>query len=463
MSNGLCSATCTGQYAYAVILGQTCYCSNYIPTVQVSTDYCHDPCPGYPPDFCGNATSGYYAYFNLGRAASGTVQFSMSVTSSSSMVAASTTAISTSSVSPQMSAASSTSSLTSNSTSIAAIQQYIQSALATQSGTTATDACFLNVDNTLYTSPSWYQNAPTQVQSYFSSTHRDTSATCAALADTLFARDQHHGLSGGAKAGIIVGSILGALLLVSLIVLLCLCLRRRKRRSLKRNGGMDESMDDKPIEKHVAAAPMPTQFDNEHSSEHDMDDPGFAYGMNHEQPLYYSEATVTPSATAPALTYFGSPASPSAVTAATLAWGRGSPQNSSAQRIPAYVENSVTESQGSSVYETPFEAPPSPPLPLPTHIGQQGTRTEPSPQTNTGQDYYIMHQQNPYQFPRVPVNSTMARNESQIPRKPVGILKNRLNNGDDERMTALPRLQRDSEQYTFYDEHGDGEYPYHAR
>ncbi|KAJ9614213.1 Cell wall integrity and stress response component 4 [Cladophialophora chaetospira] len=490
MSNGLCEQRCTGEYAYIVIIGQSCYCSDDVPATQVSTDECHDPCPGYPPDFCGNATAGYYAYFNLGRAASATIQLSTAAVSLSSIVAGSTTTVSTYTVplttpATSSSTGSSTSTSTGTSTNIVAIQQYIQSALSTQSGPDATDACFLNEGNTLYTSPSWYQHAPTQVQSYFSSTHQDTSATCAALADTLFGSHSHHGLSKGAKAGIIVGAILGALLIAGIVLLAWLCLRRRRRRSPERNSSRDD--DEKP--KVIAAGTMPTQFDDERSSQHDFDDHSIhGATIDHQQPLYHNEATVTPSTAAPALTYFGSPASRTAMAAAALAWGREHPHDSSAQRVPAaaalawgreqpndssvarvpaHVEPSVTESQASSVYEAAFETPQPQQMSSPTHDGQQGTRPEPPARTNTEQDFYILHQQNPYQFPPDPGSAARAYHEKNIPRKPVGILKNRLNNNRDEeeRMTALPRLagQRDSDQYTFYDENGDDDYPFHAR
>jgi hypothetical protein len=471
MSNGLCEERCTGEYAYIVIIGQSCYCSNDVPARQVSTDECHDPCPGYPPDFCGNATAGYYAYFNVGRAASATIQLSTAAVSLSSAVSGSRTAISTYTVSSLT--ASSTSNATDSSTSVAAIQQYIQSALSTQSGPDATDACFLDVGNTLYTSPSWYQHAPTEVQSYFSSTHQDTSATCAALADSLFESHSQHGLSKGAKAGIIVGSILGALLIAGIVVLVFLCLRRRKSRSLERNSNTDEKMEEEP--RNVAPAAMPTQFDNEHSSEHDFDDHSVAYGAinNHHQPIYDKGETVAPSAAAAASTerrpsspFFGSPASRAAMAAAALAWGRDHPRDSSGQRIPAHVENSVTESQGSSVYETPFEAPQPQQMSSAIHNGQQGAGPEPPARTSTEQDYYILHEQNPNQFPTVPGSSAAAHHERNIPRKPVGILKNRLNNdGGDGRPTTVPAPtgQRGSEQYTFYNEHGDDDYPFHAR
>ena len=491
MSNGLCQSICTEGYAYAVIIGQSCYCSDDVPATQVSTDECHDPCPGYPADFCGNATAGYYAYFNLGRAASATIQVSTAAVSLSTIVNGSTTATSTFTVS---SGGSSASSSTGTSDSIAAIQQYIQSAVSTQSGSDATNACFLG--NTRYTSPPWYQNAPTQVQSYFSSTNQDISATCAALADSLFASPSH-GLSKGAKAGIIAGAIVGALLLVCLILLLWLCIRRRRRRSSDRDSKVDERMDEKPI--GAAAARMPAQFDTEHSSEHDYDDHdnhNIIHGavIDHHQPLYYKEATVPPSTTAPTSTqrpptppFLGSPPNRTAMAAAALAWGREHPhehdssaaalasaRNSPAQRGTGHVENSTSGSQASSVYETPYEALPQPQHMAPlTHNGKQGMKIEPPARTTAEQDFYIKHQEDAYQFPIVPGNgngngnsAVAAPREKSIPRKPVGILKNGHNHGTGgQQPIVVPGHagQRESEHYTFYDDRGDEDYPYHAR
>lgn len=490
MSNGACAEICTDEYAYAVIIGQSCYCSNDVPATQVSTDECHDPCPGYPPEFCGNATAGYYAYFNLGRAASATVQLSTATANSSSSTVAASTA---SFVSTSTGSAS-----TVTSTNSVAIQQYIQSALSSQTGPDATDACFLNGGNTQYTSPSWYQNAPTQVQNYFSATHQDTSVTCAALADSLFPSPPSRGLSGGAKAGIIVGSILGALLIIGLVILLGLCLRRRRRRAAEDNSNMHEKMDETP--NGVGAAAMPTHFDDEHSSEHGYDEYVVGHGgiVGRQQPRYHEEATVTPPLTAtPAFPeehssprFHGSPTSRTAMAeersspqfhspptsrtamaAAALAWGREHPHDSPNQRSPAQPEHSVTDSQASSVYETPYEALPSQQTYSTSHNRQQYTPPEPAQaRTSTEQDFYISHQQSPYHFPTPPAGNSpvTAHHERSIPRKPVGILKNKISN-ERQRETGMAAApvrrtgQRDSDKYTFYDEQADDDYPYHAR
>lgn len=72
MSDGKCQDNCQGGYAFAVLLGQSCWCSNYIPANQDETSLCDDSCPGFPSDTCGNQARGLYGYFALGKAPSGT-------------------------------------------------------------------------------------------------------------------------------------------------------------------------------------------------------------------------------------------------------------------------------------------------------------------------------------------------------------------------------------------------------
>lgn len=97
MSNGKCQDNCKGSYVFAVILGQSCWCSNYIPANQESTSLCSDACPGFPSEKCGNQASGLYGYFNLGGTPSGTAGGSSASSSASS---SSSSSISSTSSSP---------------------------------------------------------------------------------------------------------------------------------------------------------------------------------------------------------------------------------------------------------------------------------------------------------------------------------------------------------------------------
>ncbi|KAF2875123.1 hypothetical protein BDV95DRAFT_591853 [Massariosphaeria phaeospora] len=73
-SNGWCTDQCTAKgAAFAVILTEDCWCSNYIPEEQASTSDCNDNCPGFPTEKCGNKDEGLYIYLKLGGKPSGTM------------------------------------------------------------------------------------------------------------------------------------------------------------------------------------------------------------------------------------------------------------------------------------------------------------------------------------------------------------------------------------------------------
>ncbi|KIW47394.1 hypothetical protein, variant 2 [Exophiala oligosperma] len=65
MSNGACQDHCQGSYAFAVLQGSYCWCSNYVPADQQSTYDCNEQCPGYPQDWCGSTNAGLYGYYQL--------------------------------------------------------------------------------------------------------------------------------------------------------------------------------------------------------------------------------------------------------------------------------------------------------------------------------------------------------------------------------------------------------------
>jgi len=65
-SMGRCHDNCTAlDYPLAIVQLKSCWCSNLIPNPanQKSLGNCHNPCPGYPDDFCGG--SGTYGYISL--------------------------------------------------------------------------------------------------------------------------------------------------------------------------------------------------------------------------------------------------------------------------------------------------------------------------------------------------------------------------------------------------------------
>ncbi|KAK2756564.1 hypothetical protein FQN54_005457 [Arachnomyces sp. PD_36] len=71
-SNGACYETCVAKYAFAVLQGKSCWCSNYIPAAKKPAGSCNENCPGYPSDKCGSTSDGLFAYFALDERPSGT-------------------------------------------------------------------------------------------------------------------------------------------------------------------------------------------------------------------------------------------------------------------------------------------------------------------------------------------------------------------------------------------------------
>ncbi|KAL8797259.1 MAG: hypothetical protein Q9182_007213 [Xanthomendoza sp. 2 TL-2023] len=82
-SNGKCFDTCNAQYAFAIVQGKNCWCSDYAPadTTSVSSS-CNTPCPGYPFEQCGSGQ--YFGYIKLNKPAVGTTGASQPQSSTSS-------------------------------------------------------------------------------------------------------------------------------------------------------------------------------------------------------------------------------------------------------------------------------------------------------------------------------------------------------------------------------------------
>jgi cell wall integrity and stress response component len=91
-SDGSCQVNCQDSYAFAVLQGTNCWCSDYAPSDQKQTNLCNDPCPGFPRDWCGNLSAGLYGYIALSIAPSGTIDgASLSTQDSSSIASVSST------------------------------------------------------------------------------------------------------------------------------------------------------------------------------------------------------------------------------------------------------------------------------------------------------------------------------------------------------------------------------------
>jgi cell wall integrity and stress response component len=85
-SDGSCQVKCQSSYAFAIVLGSDCWCSNYAPSDLKQTDLCDDPCPGYQSDSCGSTSAGLYGYIALSIAPSGTISGASSSPQTSSSI-----------------------------------------------------------------------------------------------------------------------------------------------------------------------------------------------------------------------------------------------------------------------------------------------------------------------------------------------------------------------------------------
>lgn len=101
-SNGLCQGLCQGAFAFAVLQGNYCWCSNYQPSPTEGTQNCDEQCPGFPQEWCGNTDAGLYGYYllsagvPLGTSGSGSSLPSATSSSSTTSPSSSSSSVSTS-------------------------------------------------------------------------------------------------------------------------------------------------------------------------------------------------------------------------------------------------------------------------------------------------------------------------------------------------------------------------------
>ncbi|KAL2357822.1 Wsc4-like protein [Cryomyces antarcticus] len=191
-SNGACYQTCVDSYAFAVIQGQYCWCSNYIPANQLSVSSCSDSCPGYPDERCGSSSSNLYGYIALRRPAFGTAGSSAAASStqaSRTIQAASTSQPPSSTQSPSSSQASLSST---------------QAPSSTKTPTPVTSIVVVTISGAIVT--------------------QTVTSTPAAPAEGSL-QPVRAGLSGGAIAGVVMGTLVGLAALAA--AMLFFLLRRR--------------------------------------------------------------------------------------------------------------------------------------------------------------------------------------------------------------------------------------------
>ncbi|KAB8233136.1 hypothetical protein ETB97_003603 [Aspergillus alliaceus] len=180
-SNGLCTDHCNADYAFGILQGKSCWCSNIAPNkaTNVGTAKCDTGCPGYPDDSCGDASKGVFAYVQMNlHAPSGTATVSSSESTSTE---------------------SSTKSLDSSKTT------------ETSPSTTASQVV---------------ETVAGEVKTVTVANPKSTSTSSAELSQK---NSDGSSLSGGAIAGIVIGAIGGLAALIAIIFLLFF--KKRQSRS----------------------------------------------------------------------------------------------------------------------------------------------------------------------------------------------------------------------------------------
>lgn len=200
-SNGHCYNECKDTFAFAIVQGKNCWCSNYAPSDQKDTAKCDTTCPGYGYETCGNSDDNLYGYIRADTPISGTVDASTAAKTSAQSSATQTSESSTSSAATTESSAKSESTLSTSAKSSSAVRSVT---VVTQGGNVITQTV-------------------TSVPGANSSTSADSRPS------------SRNSVSGGQIAGAVVGGLAGVALIVSIAT--WILLRRRNAQNAGREDG----------------------------------------------------------------------------------------------------------------------------------------------------------------------------------------------------------------------------------
>lgn len=217
-SLGHCHDECNSDYAFAIVQGKNCWCSNYMPADTQDVSDCDTTCPGYGYENCGNSDDNLYGYLKLDLAASGTQGASSA--SSTSTKAQTTTKSSTSS--------SATSTTESDSTSSTA-------AATTSSSSSSSEDSSSSSSSTHVTSPTTQVTVVTVGGSVVTQT-----VTSMPSADDSGSGSSR--ASGGQIAGAVIGGLAGLALIAGAVVWALMLMRRKQEQQARdaesANGGV---------------------------------------------------------------------------------------------------------------------------------------------------------------------------------------------------------------------------------
>ncbi|KIX10216.1 uncharacterized protein Z518_01297 [Rhinocladiella mackenziei CBS 650.93] len=249
-SNGACQDHCQESYAFAVLQGAYCWCSDYVPAEQESTNNCNEPCPGYPDDLCGSTESDLYGYYLLSSATplgtSGTVSSTSSPTSSPLV---STSLTDTGSLSPSSDTrttypSSSVVTVRSSQSSDEASYTTSSSDASTTSTTSSTSSYRSSTDPATTSPPSNPTPASSPSSVYTSITTvtgevRTVVITPSATTDATLSQASTGG--GGVSTGKLVGIVVGVALGIGALIGIGVWLWFRRRQMKREMGGGPET------------------------------------------------------------------------------------------------------------------------------------------------------------------------------------------------------------------------------
>ncbi|TGO29512.1 hypothetical protein BPAE_0014g00630 [Botrytis paeoniae] len=223
-SDGLCYDFCLDEYAFAVVQGSECWCSNYVPGTTSSTSDCDTPCPGYPDDTCGGDS--LYGYISLTLSPSGTKG---AATTSSTSTSSEKVTTSTSSPEPVT-----TSSSTAEATSSTVPPKTTSSTSSTEASTTSTippttvAAQKSSSSTSGSTSSTW---TPTPVISLETITGQVRTVTVTPTAPPNSSNNSSVSKgNGGLTTGAAVGLTIGLVALIAIIAgVTYFCIRKRRQ------------------------------------------------------------------------------------------------------------------------------------------------------------------------------------------------------------------------------------------
>ncbi|KIW17335.1 hypothetical protein PV08_04527 [Exophiala spinifera] len=264
MSNGLCHDHCQGSYAFAILQGSYCWCSNYVPTDQQSTYDCNEQCPGYPSDWCGSTEAGLYGYYELSPGAPlGTSGGSASNTAPQTSSSVSTSPVESGSPSTSTSNARATfSSSASSSSSVVTVGSSQSSDEATSvtydTSSTPLTSSSSSIPSSPSTSPSSSDattadpatesttSAPTEVYTSVTTvTGKITTIlvtpTPAVSSDATLGQSATGGGGGGISSGKVAGIVVGAALGVGALIGAGMYIWYRRRQARNSNNSQPES------------------------------------------------------------------------------------------------------------------------------------------------------------------------------------------------------------------------------